>query len=171
MRVLVCGDRNWGEEDQQLDHNHPFNVQARLDRDIILSMLDGLWTEFTVGYLTVDLDGFTLIEGGAKGADSVAKWWAENSPMHGYDKITPLASDCPDGLPNYPDSPPFEHLHFPADWGQYGKAAGVIRNIDMLKYGEPDLVLAFHHNIYESKGTKDMVTRAREADVPVYVIG
>jgi hypothetical protein len=33
----------------------------------------------------------------------------------------------------------------------------------MLEDGQPDLVLAFHSSIEESKGTKDMVKRARAA--------
>lgn len=59
---------------------------------------------------------------------------------------------------------------FPADWDTHGKAAGPIRNAQMLKVGRPDVVFAFHDALAESKGTKDMVARARAADVPVYVI-
>lgn len=43
---------------------------------------------------------------------------------------------------------------FPAPWERYGKLAGPIRNRYML-YLEPNLVLGFHDNIIESKGTKD----------------
>jgi hypothetical protein len=61
-------------------------------------------------------------------------------------------------------------LRFPADWETHGKAAGPIRNQKMLDDGRPDLVLAFHDNIENSKGTKDMVSRARKAGVPVEII-
>lgn len=63
-----------------------------------------------------------------------------------------------------------EHKHFPANWNQYGNAAGPIRNREMLKVGKPDVVLAFHDDLKHSKGTKDMVKIAKEAGVPVYVV-
>jgi hypothetical protein len=58
---------------------------------------------------------------------------------------------------------------FPADWYGLGNAAGPIRNEKMLREGRPDLVLAFHHDIEKSRGTKDMVRRARESGVPVKI--
>jgi hypothetical protein len=58
-------------------------------------------------------------------------------------------------------------LSFPADWARFGRAAGPIRNQRMLDEGKPTLVLAFHNNIVESKGTKDMVKRARKAGIRV----
>lgn len=59
---------------------------------------------------------------------------------------------------------------FPADWKRYGRAAGVIRNQQMLDEGEPDRVYAFHDHINESRGTLDMVTRARRAGIPTTVL-
>lgn len=56
---------------------------------------------------------------------------------------------------------------FPAEWDKYGKKAGPIRNLKQLNEGKPDLVLAFHHNLNESKGTKHMVYISRQANVPV----
>ena len=63
----------------------------------------------------------------------------------------------------------------PADWDQYGKAAGPIRNGQMLKKllkfkADKKLVLAFHPDLSKSKGTKDMVTQARKAHVDVKVV-
>jgi hypothetical protein len=58
---------------------------------------------------------------------------------------------------------------FPAEWGRYGRAAGPIRNRRMLEHTRPDLVLAFHPDLSRSKGTVDMVRRARAAGVPVRV--
>jgi hypothetical protein len=49
-------------------------------------------------------------------------------------------------------------LKFPADWGTYGKAAGPIRNSQMLREGKPDVVVGFHYDIEKSKGTKHMLT-------------
>jgi ABC-type sugar transport system substrate-binding protein len=55
----------------------------------------------------------------------------------------------------------------PADWSQ-GPSAGPRRNQEMLNSGV-DRVLAFHSNIAGSKGTADMVRRARAAGIPVTV--
>lgn len=64
---------------------------------------------------------------------------------------------------------------YPADWAQYPRAAGVIRNQQMLteehRADEPiDVCLAFHNRIEDSKGTADMVYRADKAHVPVVII-
>ncbi len=63
------------------------------------------------------------------------------------------------------------HEPYPADWDKLGKAAGPIRNAKMLEQGKPDIALAFHDNLEESRGTKDMVERSKAAGLPVYVIG
>lgn len=63
----------------------------------------------------------------------------------------------------------YETMDFPADWDKYGRSAGPIRNGEMLKQGKPDLVVAFHDDIENSKETKDMVRQAREAGIPVEV--
>lgn len=57
-----------------------------------------------------------------------------------------------------------------ADWQRYGRAAGPKRNQRMLDHGQPDFVIAFHEDIRSSKGTLDMVRRARKAGVPVEII-
>lgn len=51
---------------------------------------------------------------------------------------------------------------WPADWNAHGKAAGPIRNQQMLDAGA-DLVVAFPGG----RGTEDMVRRARAAGVTV----
>jgi hypothetical protein len=50
-----------------------------------------------------------------------------------------------------------------------GRATGVIRNGAMLKEHQPHLLLAFHNNLDQSTGTKDMVRRARKK-VPTILI-
>lgn len=60
-------------------------------------------------------------------------------------------------------------LKFPANWTKHGKAAGPIRNRQMLTEGKPDLVLAFHNDIANSKGTKDMVRCAMKAGIETRV--
>jgi hypothetical protein len=89
-----------------------------------------------------------VIEGGAKGADVIAQEWCANQ-----DDI--------------------EHLSYAADWSEYGKAAGAIRNEKMLKEGKPDLVMAFKSDFdwfFEAGGTEHMVKIASKAGVPCYVI-
>ena len=56
-----------------------------------------------------------------------------------------------------------EEIRFKPDWNKHGKAAGPIRNAQMLAEGKPDLVVAFPGN----SGTADMVTKARRAGVEV----
>ena len=58
-------------------------------------------------------------------------------------------------------------MPFPADWKQYGRAAGPIRNRQMLDEGDPHLVLAFHDDLENSRGTKNMVEQALKRNVPV----
>lgn len=58
---------------------------------------------------------------------------------------------------------------YPAEWGRYRRAAGPIRNQQMLIEGKPDLVLAFHDDLVHSKGTRDMLYQAGRAGVPCEV--
>jgi hypothetical protein len=92
-------------------------------------------------------DGFgvTVINGGARGADAIAGHWAS---LNGEPGET-----------------------YPADWRQHGKAAGPIRNQQMLTEGKPEVVWAFVTKpLEESRGTADMVRRARAAGIPTYVV-
>lgn len=109
---------------------------------------DRHWKDY--GYIFDRLDDMSLyyniteiIEGCARGADRFAEHWAAGKEM------------------------PIQH--FPADWNRYGKAAGIIRNQQMLDEGKPDMVVAFHTALMQSKGTKDMVQRARAAGIETFV--
>lgn len=82
-----------------------------------------------------------LIHGDAPGADTLARLWAESR--------------------NVP------HLPFPADWREHGRAAGPMRNQRMLDEGRPEIVIGFKGN----RGTRDMLWRAQNAGLPVYLIG
>lgn len=64
----------------------------------------------------------------------------------------------------------FEVVAVKADWNAYGRAAGPIRNRRMLGEYSPDFVLAFHHNINESKGTKDCYYEAMVRRIPAYLV-
>lgn len=91
--------------------------------------------------------GLTIIEGGAKGADEMAGAWRV---CHLEDVDLEV---------------------YLADWATHGKAAGPIRNARMLKEGEPDLVVAFTDKpLKSSRGTYDMVLKARTAGVKVIAI-
>lgn len=78
-----------------------------------------------------------LIHGAARGADGLAGEWAA---AHG---VTQQA--------------------FPADWNAHGRAAGPIRNTQMLTEGKPDIVIAFPGG----RGTENMIGQAERARVPV----
>ena len=61
---------------------------------------------------------------------------------------------------------------FKADWEKYGRAAGPVRNEYMLKIFAPEAVFAFVHDVDRpTRGTADMIQRARKAGVPVMVFG
>lgn len=94
-----------------------------------------------------------VIEGGAGGADRIAGTWAANARRRGVGWV-----------------------RFPADWDGHGKAAGPIRNQQMLDWmllsSEPKLVLAFKDafdRMLQQGGTEDMVRRSTAAGVPTYV--
>lgn len=86
--------------------------------------------------------GSTIIHGGARGADSIAERLA-------------IEMD-------------FNMRAFHAQWDTLGKAAGPERNQRMIDEGKPDLVIAFP--LPDSRGTWDMVSRAKRAGVEVRVV-
>lgn len=59
------------------------------------------------------------------------------------------------------------YLGFPADWRTHGRAAGPIRNNQMLG-ASPTIILAFHNDINSSKGTKHMLSISKY--IPRYLI-
>lgn len=81
-----------------------------------------------------------IIEGGASGADTLARYWAKHNKV-----------DC-------------QTYH--AKWVDYGKRAGTIRNELMLKE-HPDIygVIAFPNG---GPGTAHMMRIAKEAGKPVF---
>ncbi len=114
MRLLVCGSRNYND----------------------YTTLERVLNEFHANYpITL------LIEGGARGADSLAARWAFR---HNVDKKT-----------------------YPANWDKYGMAAGPIRNQQMIDEGKPNHVIAFPGG----KGTADMIDRAMKANIGVTIVG
>jgi hypothetical protein len=79
-----------------------------------------------------------LIHGAAPGADSMAVIWAADHAV----SLQP----------------------FPADWKQHGRAAGPIRNQQMIDKGKPDAVVSFPGG----RGTADMMRRASSAGIMVW---
>lgn len=90
----------------------------------------------------IEESGFAIthvIHGGAKGVDTLAAQWAS-------------AKRIPTSV-------------YLADWTGYGKAAGPIRNGDMLK--EADALVAVWNG--ESPGTANMIRQAMNAGLRTYV--
>lgn len=78
-----------------------------------------------------------VISGKATGADTLAIDWA---------------------VINWVD---FEE--YPAKWKKYGRAAGIIRNKQMIIEGNPDLIIAFPGG----KGTKNMIEQGKNNNIKV----
>lgn len=110
MRAIVCGGRNYS------DRNRVYETLDRLVRERGLT---------------------TVIEGGAGGADQLARGWAFT---RGFSVQT-----------------------FHAKWSEHGRAAGPLRNAQMLSEASPDFVVAFPGG----PGTANMVRQARAAGVEV----
>lgn len=84
--------------------------------------------------------GSVVVEGCARGADALAELAAESLGL----KVE----------------------HHPADWST-GRSAGFRRNLEMLDYPIPDLVIAFWDG--RSRGTTHTVRIAQNRDIPIEV--
>lgn len=84
--------------------------------------------------------GTTIIHGGCRGADNIAGRTAHSLGFH--------------------------VIEYPADWAEYGRSAGIRRNIAMLAQN-PDLVLAFHLN--GSTGTQHVIDEALKRGIDLEV--
>jgi len=80
-----------------------------------------------------------IIHGGARGADDLAHRWAKSRGLVVYRMV--------------------------AHWDLHGKAAGILRNREMLQQ-EPQIVIAFKGGA----GTENMITISRQAGVPVLIL-
>ena len=87
-----------------------------------------------------NIDITLLISGGAKGSDSLGERYANENNI--------------------------ETLIFKPDWEKHGKAAGMIRNTDIVNNAE--LIIAFWDEI--SKGTKDSITKAKKLGKKILVV-
>ena len=82
----------------------------------------------------------TLLSGGARGADILAEKWAKDRQVH--------------------------VKRFEAEWKGKGRAAGPIRNQEMIN--EADRLISFWDG--KSRGTKDTIDRASAKGIPVTII-
>lgn len=112
--VLICGSRSYSDR--------------RRIRNELLVLRD-------------ELGDFVVLQGGARGADSIA---ADCARALGLDVVT-----------------------VPADWARYGRRAGWVRNVAMLKMN-PVRVVAFWDGV--SRGTLHTITAARKRAVRVDVV-
>lgn len=63
----------------------------------------------------------------------------------------------------------FEVMACPADWKRYGKAAGIVRNKQMLDEYRPQLVIAFVRSIANSPGSMHTINTARKMGIATRV--
>lgn len=83
-------------------------------------------------WLESELYPLEVVSGGARGADRLGERWADEA-------------GC-------------TVKRFPADWETHGKAAGIMRNIEMAQYA--DALVAFWDG--KSKGTRHMILSAMD---------
>lgn len=95
-----------------------------------------------ISYTLYELDWYPdeIVCGMARGADTAGRIWAENH-----------------GIPWIPFAP---------NWGEYGKAAGPIRNRLMAEYGTH--LLAFMAP--NSRGTASMVREMQRVGKPLHIV-
>jgi hypothetical protein len=110
-----------------------FDEASKEDRSFVYNILDNIvHKRGYVDYGEYSLPEVKIVHGGARGVDRIAEDWA-------------IVNWCPFRV-------------YKADWDTYGKAAGPIRNQEMLDEEHPDLVVAFPGG----RGTQDMIDRARK---------
>jgi len=99
-------------------------------------------TDFHQVRVAIEFSGIKITEvisGCARGVDTLGEQWA-------------ITADVP-------------IKRFPADWGKLGKSAGYLRNQQMADYA--DALIAVHDGV--SRGTADMIRRAKKRGLVVYV--
>lgn len=99
-------------------------------------------TDYEVVKTAIKKAGFfidTVISGGAAGVDKLGEKWAEEN-------LIPVKRFIP-------------------DWKKYGKAAGPIRNSDMVKVADA-AILVWDGS---SRGTKDTFNKMQAADKQVFI--
>lgn len=103
LNIVICGSRSITDEEK------------------VFKIIDSVLQDLKIG---------TIITGGSKGVDEIAKAWAEKK-----------------GLP---------HQEMNADWETFGKAAGPIRNKEMAIRGNATLAIVDDKSV----GTWNMIENA-----------
>jgi predicted Rossmann-fold nucleotide-binding protein len=110
MRVIICGGRDYNDKTAAFRFLDSYHERQRITH---------------------------VIEGGARGADRLGRWWAEARGI-GYTTVN-------------------------ANWDLHDKRAEYLRNIAMRDHHNPDAVIAFPGGI----GTRMMIDLAREKNITV----
>lgn len=147
FKALFCGDRDWSDRKA---HPDSWNHEYKLVGAIMRQMLD-------------EHPDLEIIHGAARGADTCADLWALDYrlPIHAF----PAYWNC--GI--YED---WTGTFCKVDGNHsvmHGISAGPIRNQLMIDEN-PDIVVAFHDNLKDSKGTKDMVFKAEARGIKTMII-
>ena len=116
MRIAVVGGRDFGNPAQY---------------ELMCSVLSNF------GF---DKEGNVIVSGGAKGADYLAKCFAEDASL--------------------------EYKEWPAQWTKYGRNAGFKRNKQIVK--DSDFVIAFWDG--HSSGTQNTIQEAANLKKPTLII-
>lgn len=108
-----------------------------------------------------------LIYGGRYYADAAKAFTFLDSiaARHAIDEV--IQGDCPTGADAFARAWARANKHrlsrFPANWQTHGRAAGPIRNQEMIDERKPTLAVEFPGN----RGTADMARRLKKAGVPI----
>jgi len=115
-------------------------------KTVIVICGDRYWTDFKeidkfLDYIQLEFkaEDITIIHGDCNGADRIGGYLAFLKGMN----VIPE----------------------PANWAMFDKAAGPIRNQLMIDKYHPDMVVGFHNDYEHSRGTKDMLMRAKKANI------
>lgn len=125
ISVIVCGSRDWNRA------------------SVIFNVLNKLKSR---------CNHLCVISGGHRGADSVAKEWAEANEFNNV-----------------------RYVEFKANWDKYDRSAGPIRNREMIAFlrrrkdsGDTTLVLAFKTKA-SSRGTDNVIRLCKESGVVLFI--
>ena len=97
--------------------------------------------ETRINFIINQYDIDCIISGGARGADLLGKRYAKENNIN--------------------------YIEYKPDWDKFGKAAGVIRNKDIINTS--DIVIAFWDG--KSKGTKNSIDIAKKQNKKIYIVG
>ena len=118
--------------------------------------------------------GMKILITGDRNFSSLGKKIIENLFQQLKEKdVMIIHGHCPSGADHYADTCAnnlkIPVKRYPANWKKYGKAAGPIRNRQMIEIEKPNVVFAFHDKIEASKGTKDTVNCSIKSKIPTFL--